>query len=493
MGLLDPPALSPAVAAATFASRSQLDAVVGSLAVRAAACSLGDSITAAGYIGPGQFSFAWWNQFSISTQNRIRFDAVYATPGFTIQEIRDTHLPSVIAKSPKYGSCWVMAGTNNMLSAWDFPVMKVAYQEILDALIAAYILPVIVTIPPNNGSAQKRQRITIWNAYLRNLAQLKGYPLLDAHAVLTDATTGAYKTGLFQDDDHPNAAGNAAIASLAASDTQLIGRFPLGQPYLTHGADDGVNLVTAGLFVADGDANGVGNSWLNTGIGTAGSGSLVADANVLGNYQRIRKTSGQTGQVLIYQDIAVGAALTGCAAVAATDTFTKNAHGMTDGQKLFFTTAVAGVDTATAYYARDTATNTFKVALTPGGAAVDVTADGTAAVVVATRWNDGDQIQLAGKIRLEGETSNVVTASLGSLCTFQVQCRNAAGTGLKTISPFNGINVPLAGVTSSFGEVPAGTTTLRVQVIVNGTAAQDLHLDIGQVTITNLTQLGIAL
>lgn len=486
-------AISADEATAEFANRAQLDSVVGSLAVRAASCSLGDSITAAGYIGPGQFSHAWWNQFSISTQNRIRFDAVYATPGFTIQQIRDTHLPSVIAHSPKYGSCWVMAGTNNMLTLWDFPAMKIAYQEILDALIEAYILPVIVTIPPNNASAQKRQRITVWNAYLRNLAQLKGYPLLDAHAVLTDPVTGAFKTGLFQDDDHPNASGNAAIASLAASDTQLIGRFPLGQPYLTHGADDGVNLVTGGLFVADTSGDGVGNSWLNTGIGASGTGSLVADASVLGNYQRIRKTSGQTGQVLLYQDINIGAALTNVAAVASTDVFTKTAHGMTDRQKFFFTAAVSGVAVDTPYYARDTTANTFKAAATPGGAAVDVTADGTAAFVIATRWTDGDQIQLAGKIRQVGETDNSVTAVLGALGTFQVQCRTTAGAGLLTISPFNGVNVPLSGVASSFGSIPVGTTVLRVQVILNGTATQDIHLDIGQVTITNLTQLGIAL
>lgn len=297
---MDPATLgmAKADAAKKYANWSQLEAVVGSLAVRAASVTIGDSITAAGYIGPAQFSHAWWNQFSISTQNRIRFDACFATPGHTIQQIRDDHLPSVLAMDPKPGSCWILAGTNNMLNAWDLPAMKTAYQEILDALIEAYILPVVVTIPPNNASGTKRQRITIWNAYLRNLAQVKGYPMLDAHSVLTDAATGAFKTGMFLDDDHPNAAGNAAIASLAATDTQLVSRFPLGQPYLTRGADDGVNLVSGGLFTADANGDGIGNSWLATGNGTAGTMSIVADVSVAGAYQRVRKTSGQTGQVL---------------------------------------------------------------------------------------------------------------------------------------------------------------------------------------------------
>lgn len=486
--------MAKADAAKKYANRSQLDAVVGSLAVRAAAVTIGDSITAAGYIGPGQFSHAWWNQFSISTQNRIRFDACFATPGHTIQQIRDDHLPSVLAMDPKPGSCWILAGTNNMLNAWDLPAMKTAYQEILDALIEAYILPVVVTIPPNNASGTKRQRITIWNAYLRNLAQVKGYPMLDAHSVLTDAATGAFKTGMFLDDDHPNASGNAAIASLAATDTQLVSRFPLGQPYLTRGADDGVNLVSGGLFTADTNADGIGNSWLSTGNGAAGTASIVADASVAGAYQRVRKTSGQTGQVLVYQDINIGTAFTGAPGVASTDTFTKTGHGLTDGARLYFTTAIPGVSIDVPYYARDTTATTFKVALAPGGEAVDITADGTAAFVVATRWETGDQIQLAAKVRLVGETDNSVTAVLGPLCTFQVQCRNTAGAGVGvTISPFNGINVPLSGVASSFGRIPAGTTILRVQMIVNGTASQDMRMELGQVTITNLTQLGITL
>lgn len=394
------------------ADRAQLDAVVGSMATRAAAVTIGDSITAAGYIGPGQFSHAWWNLFSISTQGRIRFDACFATPGLTIQQIRDTHLPSVLAMPNKPGSCWVMAGTNNMLTQWDFPAMKLAYQEILDALVGAYILPCIVTIPPNNGGATKNQRITLWNAYLRNLAQQKGYPLLDAHSVLTDASTGFFKEGLYQDADHPNASGNAAIASLAATDVQLISRFPLGAPYLVRGADDGATIAAKGLFMTDANADGVADSWLQTGIGTNGSASIVNDGLTQGKWQRIKKTAAQAGQILVYQDITTG-------------------------------------------------------------------------------WAVGDQVQLAGKVRLAGETTP--GASTGTSCSYQLQCRSSTGTALKTISPFNGVGVDIDGVTSSFGIIPEGTTVLRIQIIVNGTATQDMHLDVAQATVTNLTTLGMVM
>lgn len=470
------------------ADRERVDAVVRSVPGRAAACTIGDSITASGWPGTqGRYGPSWWTFFQILTGSRVRFDAVYATAGYTIQQIRDTHLPTVLAHSPKYGSCWIMAGTNNMLSAWDLPAMKLAYAEICDTLVDAGILPVIVTIPPNNGTSEKRQRITIWNAYLRNYAQIEGFPILDAHSVLTDPATGAFKAGYYDDDDHPSNTGRRAIGGLAAADTQLVSRFPLGQPYLTHGADDGVNLAAGGLFTTDTSADGVGNSWLN-GVGAFGTPSLVADASVLGQFQRIRKTSGQTGSALIYQDITVGAALTSITATAATDVFTKNAHGMSDGQRVMFSTVVGGTSLNTSYYVRDVTTNTFKLALTLGGAAIDVPSDGTGgALYVATRWNAGDQIQLSGRIRNVGETDAAAITSLGAAATFQVQM------GAVTVSPINNTSAPFDGIATAFGVMPADADDVRIQIICNGTATQDMHLDVGQVSLINLTQLGIAL
>ena len=59
-----------------------------------------------------------------------------------------------------------------------------------------------------------------------------------------------------------------------------------------------------------------------------------------------------------------------------TDTITITAHGYLDGDPVEFsgTDLPAGIDTADIiYYVRDKATNTFKVALTPNGAVVDIT------------------------------------------------------------------------------------------------------------------------
>jgi hypothetical protein len=65
------------------------------------------------------------------------------------------------------------------------------------------------------------------------------------------------------------------------------------------------------------------------------------------------------------------------------DTFTISSHGAPNGTP-FHLTALAtstGVAINTVYYVVGTATNTFQAALTPGGAAIAITTNGTATVV----------------------------------------------------------------------------------------------------------------
>lgn len=65
---------------------------------------------------------------------------------------------------------------------------------------------------------------------------------------------------------------------------------------------------------------------------------------------------------------------------ATSDTITSAGHGLSDGDVLLLTTSntlPAGLSTGTPYFVRDSATDTFKVSLTSGGAAVDITDTGT--------------------------------------------------------------------------------------------------------------------
>ena len=74
---------------------------------------------------------------------------------------------------------------------------------------------------------------------------------------------------------------------------------------------------------------------------------------------------------------------------ATTDVITSTAHGLSDGMTIeVYNVGGAlptGLSAGTTYFVRDAATNTFKVALTAGGTAVDVTAAGTGTNYLLTR------------------------------------------------------------------------------------------------------------
>ena len=63
--------------------------------------------------------------------------------------------------------------------------------------------------------------------------------------------------------------------------------------------------------------------------------------------------------------------------------FTAAGHGYAANDAVVFRTVTGGAPlvVGTTYYARDITTNTFKVSATPGGTAVDLTADLTAGAV----------------------------------------------------------------------------------------------------------------
>lgn len=63
----------------------------------------------------------------------------------------------------------------------------------------------------------------------------------------------------------------------------------------------------------------------------------------------------------------------------ATDIITVTGHGLVDGDLVYFTggTMPTGLTASVAYYVRDSTANTFKVATTLGGAAVNFTTDGS--------------------------------------------------------------------------------------------------------------------
>jgi hypothetical protein len=73
-------------------------------------------------------------------------------------------------------------------------------------------------------------------------------------------------------------------------------------------------------------------------------------------------------------------------AVGGTDLFTSDAHGLANNDKVILIDSVGaalptGVTQGTIYYVRDVSGDTFKLAATEGGAAIDITTDGAGFVV----------------------------------------------------------------------------------------------------------------
>jgi hypothetical protein len=86
-----------------------------------------------------------------------------------------------------------------------------------------------------------------------------------------------------------------------------------------------------------------------------------------------------------------------CTIAASTDQVTCNAHGFANGDLVVFTALTGGapLQLNRAYYVVNAATNTFQVAATPGGSAIDITSDATAGTV---RKNGNEILVRAVKI-----------------------------------------------------------------------------------------------
>lgn len=89
----------------------------------------------------------------------------------------------------------------------------------------------------------------------------------------------------------------------------------------------------------------------------------VTDTDLI---RSILMTTGSTTFTFVDADVSTGS-----------DTITKSSHGYSDGQAVYLTTTgvlPTGLSTNLTYFMVSTATNTFKLALTVGGSAIDITA-----------------------------------------------------------------------------------------------------------------------
>lgn len=80
-----------------------------------------------------------------------------------------------------------------------------------------------------------------------------------------------------------------------------------------------------------------------------------------------------------------GTTLTACTATASSDLMTKTAHGLQNGDEIeltLITSGAAGLAVGTAYWVTGATANTWQLSATRGGAAIDITTDGTTMTVL---------------------------------------------------------------------------------------------------------------
>lgn len=240
-----------------------------------------------------------WVWAHVLSQGKLRIGTIGATGGYDAAQIRETHLPTVLADLTPGDRVAVLAGTNNVGGS-GIEQAKTDLTAIYDAILGAGGVPVACTIPPANAdsSANTAARITL-NLWIESNARAHGFQFLDFHKLLIDPATNGYRTGLNNDDLHPNGGGARAMGQLIA-DTLTDPNAP--DPYLAafnigsgaHPADGvlvwgNACMMNSGLYTNRGDQFDYGFGTL-----TGGSGfSLVTVDGVAGRMQKV--TRGASG------------------------------------------------------------------------------------------------------------------------------------------------------------------------------------------------------
>lgn len=293
MGLLDAPALS--ASAGTRGWRPG-----GGYAV-----AIGDSRTASNGNGsPLRVVEGWFPQLCALSRQRIRYGGMFATAGYTLSQIRDTHLPSVLALNPRPSACFVFGGTNTEVSGLVKDGITVL-DQIVTRLMAVGILPILVSELPRNDSTDPLMQQ--FNVAQRRYASRKGLPILDANLAMlvqTGSTAGQRNASLYGDNLHPTfPAGYGAIAARGITDSVPALFLPHRVTSKVDGntVGDQFNLLTSGrgLFRTD-SGTGLSTGWTASGTGSV-TYSLVTPSggdDLVGNWQRVvRGTGGATNTV----------------------------------------------------------------------------------------------------------------------------------------------------------------------------------------------------
>lgn len=253
--------------------------------------AVGDSITAPtnGDTGRGT---TWFPQFVALGQRRVWYVGNYAVTGKTSLDVLNDQVPSAVADASEF--VVVLCGTNDSKSAsgvttdpiqFTLAQSKTNITAICTAIVNAGKIPLLCTIPPLSWQnvATWKARAEDLDAWLRSFADANGYPLIDMYDALVDRSNGNLTAAYTSDNLHPNTTGARVMANRAITDA--LGRFSSVPQYLASSNTDRFNLLPNGLFLTDGNADGLADSWTLVGTKAFVTPTLTTIAGLPGNAQ----------------------------------------------------------------------------------------------------------------------------------------------------------------------------------------------------------------
>lgn len=187
---------------------------------------------------------------------------------------------------------------------------------------------------------------------------------------------------------------------------------------ITHGAIFSASDPGTGTNANAVEATGGSPAYARVAItwGTAAS-ELISNTNAMtfdvpaGTYAFVGYFNASTGNTNNYRGYAPinGAASRGFGTAATTDTITSNGHGLANTDRVqvfnvFAESLPSGLTEGTLYFVINTATDTFQLSATSGGAAVDITTVGDlfwAEVIPETFASQGQITIAAGALQLD--------------------------------------------------------------------------------------------
>lgn len=235
------------------------------------------------------------------------FRGTFATGGYTLAQILSTHVPTVVALSPKPWAAVILGGTNDAgaSSGVGFSVSTAigTLTSICNALRAANIQPILATLTPRSDTSLVNQNVGNYNRALWRFALNSGYDVVDYNKVVVNPATGGFLTGYAQSDNiHPDFKAVKIMGQELARVFDGMQKPSVAPTRATHSADPTNLLGAQGHFQVDTNADGIADGFTNA-VPRGATFSVVSDPDGVTKWQRITQPSTATGNNLLQKSI----------------------------------------------------------------------------------------------------------------------------------------------------------------------------------------------